>query len=102
VCGNYNFKAYPLELIEATGLSKDGPSMCRQFADMIDNIEKKYECTVVYFVTDADGGSLKGRKLLAKERPWLFTPSCWAHQARLIALIIPPNTDSSPVSATSR
>ena len=102
MCGNYNFKAYPLELIEVTGLSKDGPSMCRQFADMIDNAEKKFECTVVYFITDADGGSLKGRKLLAKERPWLFTPSCWAHQACLIALIGTPNANSSLVSITSR
>jgi hypothetical protein len=40
----------------------------------------KYKCTVTYFITDADGGSLKGRKLLAEQRPWLFVPSCWAHQ----------------------
>lgn len=80
VCGNVDFKSYPLELIDATALTKDGPAQCRQFADIIDAIEKKHKCKVIYFITDADGGSLKGRKLLPVERPYLFLISCMAHQ----------------------
>lgn len=67
-------------LVDALALAKDGPGLCIQFGDIIDQIEAKYEVIVVYFVTDADGGSLKARKLLAIARPWLFLPSCWAHQ----------------------
>jgi hypothetical protein len=80
VCSNVDFKAYPLQLIDATADSKDGPALCKQFAVIIDFIEKKYKCKVIYFVTDVDGGSLKGCKLLQKLCPWLFVPSCWAHQ----------------------
>ncbi|KAJ7198115.1 hypothetical protein GGX14DRAFT_573671 [Mycena pura] len=60
VSGNVDFKSYPLELIDATALAKDGPAQCKQFAEIIDAIEKKYNCRVVYFITDADGGALKG------------------------------------------
>ncbi|KAJ6583641.1 ribonuclease H-like domain-containing protein [Mycena sp. CBHHK59/15] len=51
---------------------------------MIDRIELKHGCIVIYFTTDADGGSKKGRLLLGKIRPWLILPSCWAHQFQLI------------------
>ncbi|KAJ7092992.1 ribonuclease H-like domain-containing protein [Mycena belliarum] len=51
---------------------------------MIDRVEVKYGCIIIYFITDADGGSKKGRILLGRERPWLFLPSCWAHQFQLI------------------
>ncbi|KAJ6555690.1 ribonuclease H-like domain-containing protein [Mycena vulgaris] len=84
VCGNVDFKAYPLQLVDTTACAKDGPGMCKQFCEIIDFIEKEYNCTVIYFVTDADSGSLKGRKLLQKLCPWLFIPSCWAHQSQLI------------------
>ncbi|KAJ6623800.1 hypothetical protein B0H10DRAFT_2213164 [Mycena sp. CBHHK59/15] len=84
VCGNVDFKAYPLQLVDATACAKDGPGMSKQFCEIIDFIEREYNCTVIYFVTDADGGSLKGRKLLQKLRPWLFTPSFWGHQSQLI------------------
>ncbi|KAJ6618888.1 hypothetical protein B0H10DRAFT_1218947 [Mycena sp. CBHHK59/15] len=73
-----------LELIEVTALKKDGPALCEQFADMIDRIELRYGCVIIYFTTDADGGSKKGRVLLGKKRPWLILPSCWAHQFQLI------------------
>ncbi|KAF8178337.1 hypothetical protein K438DRAFT_1977968 [Mycena galopus ATCC 62051] len=58
--------------------------MCRQFADINDRIEAKYNCKVFYFITDADGGSKKGHILLGKERKYLILPSCWAHQFQLI------------------
>ncbi|KAJ7916612.1 hypothetical protein B0H13DRAFT_2323220 [Mycena leptocephala] len=51
---------------------------------MIDRVELKHRCYVIFFGTDADGGSKKGRVLLGKQRPWLFVPSCWAHQFQLI------------------
>jgi hypothetical protein len=38
--------------------------MATQFEAMIDQIEIKYGCIVIYFTTDADGGSNKGRKIL--------------------------------------
>ncbi|KAJ6467375.1 ribonuclease H-like domain-containing protein [Mycena sanguinolenta] len=84
LCANVEFKSYLLELIEVTALNKDGPSLCEQFAGMIDRVEEKYGCIVIYFTTDADGGSKKGRILLGKKRPWLILPSCWAHQFQLI------------------
>lgn len=73
-------QAYLLELINVTAENKDGPSQCDHFAEMIDRVELKYGCFVIYFTTDADGGSKKGRILLGKKRPWLILPSCWAHQ----------------------
>ena len=80
ICGNVDYKAYPLKLVDATTLLKDGIGMCQLYVKIIDSIEARYKCTVTYFIIDADGGSLKGRKLLLKERPWLFAPSCFAHQ----------------------
>ncbi|KAJ7190100.1 ribonuclease H-like domain-containing protein [Mycena pura] len=80
LCANVDFKSHLIELIEVTSLSKDGPSLCEQFAGMIDRVEEKYGFTIIYFTTDADGGSKKGRKLLGLKRPYLILPSCWAHQ----------------------
>jgi len=54
--------------------------MATQFETIIDRIENTYGCVIIYFTTDADGGSKKGRILLQKKRPWMLTPSCWAHQ----------------------
>ncbi|KAJ7136219.1 ribonuclease H-like domain-containing protein [Mycena filopes] len=84
LCANVDFQAYLLELIDITDPKKDGQSQCDLFAAMIDRVELKYGCVVIYFTTDADGGSKKGRFLLGKERPWLILPSCWAHQFQLI------------------
>ncbi|KAJ6471331.1 ribonuclease H-like domain-containing protein [Mycena sanguinolenta] len=84
LCANVDFKAYLLELINVTAQNKDSPSQCDPFAEMIDRVEFKYGCFVIYFTTDADGCSTKGRILLGKKRPWLILPSCWAHQFQLI------------------
>jgi len=35
---------------------------------------------VVAWCTDASGESLKMRKLLRVEQPWMITVDCWAHQ----------------------
>ncbi|KAJ7194227.1 hypothetical protein GGX14DRAFT_576547 [Mycena pura] len=56
--------------------------MATFFAKVISEVETTYLCYVVYFVTDADGGSRKGRAILLTLRPDLFLPSCFAHQAR--------------------
>ncbi|KAJ7724310.1 ribonuclease H-like domain-containing protein [Mycena maculata] len=91
VCANVDYKAsdiqidsYTIELVDVTSMDKSGPGMCRQFAEIIDRIETKYGCIIIYFITDADGGSKKGRVLLGKERRYLILPSCWAHQFQLI------------------
>ncbi|KAJ7105348.1 ribonuclease H-like domain-containing protein, partial [Mycena epipterygia] len=84
LCANAEFKSYLIELLEVTALKKDGASQCEQFAQMIDRVELKHGCIVIYFTTDADGGSKKGRILLGLKRPWLILPSCWAHQFQLI------------------
>ncbi|KAJ7463541.1 ribonuclease H-like domain-containing protein [Mycena latifolia] len=84
ICANVEFKSYLIELVEVTALNKDGPALCEQFGAMIDRIEEKHGCTIIYFTTDADGGSKKGRKLLGIQRPYLILPSCWAHQFQLI------------------
>ncbi|THU79220.1 hypothetical protein K435DRAFT_884527 [Dendrothele bispora CBS 962.96] len=83
VCINVDGKAYTIKLCEVTALNKDGEVQCAEFERMIDEVENKYDCVVLYLVTDADGGSKKGRVLLGKKRPWLIVPSCWAHQFQL-------------------
>jgi hypothetical protein len=40
--------------------------MADQFESIIDRIETKYNWIVIYFTTDSDGGSKKGRQLLKK------------------------------------
>ncbi|KAJ7877330.1 ribonuclease H-like domain-containing protein [Mycena leptocephala] len=84
VCVNVEYKSYTIELADVTSMDKSGPGMCKQFCDIIDRLEAKYGCKVIYFVTDADGGSKKGRVLLGKQRLYLILPSCWAHQFQLI------------------
>ncbi|THU92867.1 hypothetical protein K435DRAFT_800150 [Dendrothele bispora CBS 962.96] len=83
VCANVDFKSYTVELLEVTALNKDGAAQCAEFERMIDDLEAKYGCMVLYFVTDADGGSKKGHIELGKKRPYLILPSCWAHQFQL-------------------
>ncbi|TRM63057.1 ribonuclease H-like domain-containing protein [Schizophyllum amplum] len=75
---------HTLKLIDTTSMNKDGPAQCKQFEDMIDDAEEVYKCQVLYFVTDGDGGSSKGRKLLVKNRPYMLAPTCWGHQGQLM------------------
>ncbi|KAJ7222722.1 ribonuclease H-like domain-containing protein [Mycena rebaudengoi] len=84
VCADIDYKSYTLELLDITTEDKGGPGMCKMFGDITDRTEVKYNCIIVYFITDADGGSKKGRILLGKERAYLMLPSCWAHQVRKI------------------
>ena len=77
-------QSYTLELMEVTAHSKDGVAMADQFEKIIDCVETEYGCKVIYFTTDADGGSKKGRKVLMQRRPWLWAPDCWAHQSQLV------------------
>ncbi|KAJ7482889.1 hypothetical protein B0H11DRAFT_1723504, partial [Mycena galericulata] len=81
LCANIDFKSYLLELVEVTALKKDGESLCELFGAMVDRVEVKHDCIVIYFTSDADGGSKKGRILLGRKRLCLILPSCWAHQA---------------------
>ncbi|KAJ7703333.1 hypothetical protein B0H17DRAFT_1127581 [Mycena rosella] len=39
ICANVDFKSYLIELVEVTAPNKDGPSLCVQFAGMIDRVE---------------------------------------------------------------
>ncbi|KAJ6600160.1 ribonuclease H-like domain-containing protein [Mycena sp. CBHHK59/15] len=55
-----------------------------KYMEIIDRIGTKYNCVIIYFITDTDGGSKKGRVLLGKKRNYLILPSCWAHQIQLI------------------
>lgn len=61
--------------------------MADYFEEVIDRVERKYKCTVIYFTTDSDGGAKKGRLLLQERRPWLLVPQCFAHQVRVCAYI---------------
>ncbi|KAF5343814.1 hypothetical protein D9758_016207 [Tetrapyrgos nigripes] len=83
VCVNVNYTSYTVELSEVTAMNKDGEAQCAEFERLVDTIERRFECTVIYLVTDADGGSKKGRMVLGKRRPYLVLPSCWAHQFQL-------------------
>ncbi|KAJ7440696.1 hypothetical protein B0H11DRAFT_2352378 [Mycena galericulata] len=100
ICANVDFKSYLLELVEMTAMNKDGSSQCDQFADMIDRVELRNGCIVIYFTTDAEGGSKKGRILLGKKRPWLILPSCWAHQLKICTGINLINVKSGKVLRT--
>ena len=55
-----------LELMEITTQNKDGVAMADQYEKIINCIEAEYHCQVIYFTTDADGGSKKGHKILVK------------------------------------
>lgn len=79
---NIDGKAHTLDLVEVTADDKHGIAMAMQFGDIIDHVESEHGCTIVYFTTDSDGGTKKGRIILGKERPWILVPSCWAHQVR--------------------
>jgi hypothetical protein len=81
-------KAYTLKLIKATSCAKTGEGLCEQFEAIVDQIELQHDCIVIYFTTDSDGGSKKGRVLLEKKRPWMLTPSCWGHQVRIQTILI--------------
>ncbi|KAF9060875.1 hypothetical protein BDP27DRAFT_1370138 [Rhodocollybia butyracea] len=83
VCANIDFKTYPIDTLEVTAANKDGDAQCKQFGEMIHRIEQCYACTIIYFVTDADGGSKKGHANLGKKRPYLILPDCWVHQFQL-------------------
>ncbi|KAJ7908024.1 hypothetical protein B0H13DRAFT_2331783 [Mycena leptocephala] len=49
--------SYTIELVDVTSMDKSGAGMCTKFGDIIDRIEAKYNCKIIYFITDADGGS---------------------------------------------
>jgi hypothetical protein len=57
--------------------------MADQYESIIDRVEAKYKCIIIYFMMDSDSGSKKGRQLLEIQRPWLLAPSWWAHHVRV-------------------
>lgn len=71
---------YLVKLKLSTADAKDGIALCRVFGEMVDDVETLYGCIIVYFCCDNDGGSQAARKMLVKERPWLFGLPCCAHQ----------------------
>ncbi|KAJ7115136.1 ribonuclease H-like domain-containing protein [Mycena crocata] len=84
VCLSYKFKSLLIDILRINRASKDGESMKRQFEEMIDNAESKLGCNVIAFLTDNDGGSKKGRNLLALARLYLLVFPCCSHQGQLI------------------
>ncbi|KAE9395044.1 hypothetical protein BT96DRAFT_942683 [Gymnopus androsaceus JB14] len=76
-------QSYLIDLKNSNKDCKDGPSMSVAFESMIDETEEEYKCIVLVFVTDDDGGSSKGHKLLVIQRPWLIAPACSSHQFQL-------------------
>ncbi|KAJ7926541.1 ribonuclease H-like domain-containing protein [Mycena leptocephala] len=80
----HKFKALLVDILRTNQLRKDGESLKKQFEEMIDEAERKLECNVIGFLTDNDGGSKKGRILLAAARLYLLTFPCCAHQGQLI------------------
>ncbi|KAJ7754674.1 ribonuclease H-like domain-containing protein [Mycena maculata] len=80
----HKFKSLLVNILRTNQLRKDGESLKQQFEEMIDETEKKLECNVIAFLTDNDGGSKKGRNLLAAARLYLLTFPCCAHQGQLL------------------
>ena len=56
--------------------------MAAQFEAIIDRTKKTYGCTVIYFTTDSDGSSKKGRVILEKK-----DHGCWLCHAGLIRYV---------------
>ncbi|KAJ6629669.1 ribonuclease H-like domain-containing protein [Mycena sp. CBHHK59/15] len=84
LCANSECPLTLGKLLDMTAQNKDGVALCKLFGEMIDRVQLLYACLFIFFGTDADGGSRNGRYRLGKLRPWLFVPSCWAHQFQLI------------------
>jgi len=61
--------------------------MADYFEEVIDHIERKYKCTVIYFTMDSDGGAKKGQLILQDRRPWLLVLQCFAHQVRVCVCV---------------
>ncbi|KAJ7175217.1 ribonuclease H-like domain-containing protein [Mycena crocata] len=80
----HNFKSLLIDVRRINHSRKDGESLRVQFEEMIDEAERKLDCNVIAFLTDNDGGSKKGRLLLAIARFWLLLFPCCAHQGQLI------------------
>ncbi|KAJ7203635.1 ribonuclease H-like domain-containing protein [Mycena pura] len=80
----YKFKSLLIDIIRTNKLKKDGESMQRQFAKMIEDAEREWACRVIAFLTDNDGGSKSGRNRLGAELVWLLIFPCCAHQGQLI------------------
>ncbi|CAK5276915.1 unnamed protein product [Mycena citricolor] len=81
---NVQFKSHLVDVMRTNQWGKDGESMKLHFTAMIEKAEKDLGCIVIGFLTDNDGGSKKGRLLLAIAKPYLFTFPCCAHQGQLI------------------
>ncbi|KAJ6616928.1 hypothetical protein B0H10DRAFT_2434744 [Mycena sp. CBHHK59/15] len=69
------WKSQSKAAVNAPSANVDFRSFLIELLDMIDRVELKNGCIVIYFTTDSDGGSKKGRLLLGKKRPWLILPS---------------------------
>ncbi|KAJ6574028.1 hypothetical protein B0H10DRAFT_2347097 [Mycena sp. CBHHK59/15] len=82
ICAN----SYLIELVEVTALNKDGPALCEQFSAMIDGVEVKYGCIIIYFTTDADGGSKKGAAAREESSAELKSTSPWELQEGIDAV----------------
>ncbi|KAF5341450.1 hypothetical protein D9758_014739 [Tetrapyrgos nigripes] len=76
VCVNHDYKLYTIDLLKVTAESKDGDTQCAQFERMIDRVENVYNCKVLFFVMDDNGGSKKGHVELGKKCPYLILPLC--------------------------
>jgi len=46
---------------------KDGQSMADIYEKIIDIVQKKYGCRIIYFTTNCDGGNKKGQEILEKQ-----------------------------------
>ncbi|KAJ7504639.1 ribonuclease H-like domain-containing protein [Mycena galericulata] len=80
----HKFKSLLIDILRINQSRKDGESLKRQFEEMIDEAERKLGCNVIAFLTDNDGGSKRGRILLALARLYLLVFPCCAHQGQLI------------------
>ncbi|KAJ7310796.1 hypothetical protein DFH08DRAFT_1046089 [Mycena albidolilacea] len=81
---SHKFKCLLIDIIRTNAWKKDGESMRLRFGNMIDEAEKKWACNVLGLLTDNDGGSKKGRKVLGDVSPWLLLFPCCGHQGQLI------------------
>ncbi|KAF8194386.1 ribonuclease H-like domain-containing protein [Mycena galopus ATCC 62051] len=82
--GGVHLNSLLIDVLRTNSWRKDGELLAVKFGNMIDKAETSLGCNVVAFLTDNDGGSKKGRNLLAAARPWLIVFPCCAHQGQLI------------------
>ncbi|KAF5385054.1 hypothetical protein D9615_001008 [Tricholomella constricta] len=77
-------KLHTVKVHDASTERKTTENLLRVLEEVVEEIERDWEATVIAVVTDASGESRKARRLYGKKYPWIIVLDCYAHQINLI------------------